>query len=338
MIRAATIVARIHMWGNRLGWGISAAIAIVVIGTLSFYVRGATKTSQPTQLGLDAVAQGSLALGVSPQSVLSGEPASCDAAQLYSEAIALYRRDPNGYDGIAGGSRAGSDALAKFPAIQRLIEAKNCSQMTLFTNDPALVIRYGDAPDLDALLKVGKAAVRAGLAYKSANRNFEAIKCYEAAFALGAKFYDERLTYRQLMAGLELMGESGVGLSSLNFARGDTTRSEAAQKFDVARRKLFSSSVQPISGALISIDARTVSRHAGDVFYIAENARERMWRVEAILSLGRMRFFVGEGGRIGDQRGAERALKRYAQDTDPVIRAAAKAALELTREQMRMLG
>jgi hypothetical protein len=76
----------------------------------------------------------------------------------------------------------------------------------------------------------------------------------------------------------------------------------------------------------------------GDVFYLAQHAQERMWRVEAILALGRMKYFVGEGGRRGDQRGATRHLKQHALDKDPVIRAAAKAALELTREQMRTLG
>ena len=74
------------------------------------------------------------------------------------------------------------------------------------------------------------------------------------------------------------------------------------------------------------------------MFYLAENGSERMWRVEAILALGRMQYFVGAGGRRGDQRGATRQLKQHALDKDPVIRAAAKAALELTREQMRTLG
>jgi hypothetical protein len=63
-----------------------------------------------------------------------------------------------------------------------------------------------------------------------------------------------------------------------------------------------------------------------------------MWRVEAILALGRMLFYDCEGRRIGDQRGASRALTNHLTDKDPVIRAAAKAALDLTREQMRTLG
>src|SRR5688572_4554089 len=91
------------MWGNRLGWGISAAIAIVVIGILAMYVRQASTISQPTQFGRDVVDAGPLALTVGPQTVLAGGE-DCDAGQRYSEAIALYNRSPRDYDGIAAGS------------------------------------------------------------------------------------------------------------------------------------------------------------------------------------------------------------------------------------------
>ena len=324
------------MWGNRLGWGISAAIAIVVIGTLTYYVRAASTTSDVSQFGIDASKE-NVAIPVPAQGVLGGSPKACDAAQAYSEAIALVRREPKVYDDVASGTSKASDA-SKLPAVQRLIEAADCERMTLFTDDPTRIVRYGEAEDLEALRLVGKAAVRLGLVHQANKRNADAIKCYTAAFALGAKLYDERMTYREMMAGDELMGEAGVGISRLTFTMGDTTRSEAATKFEAARRSTFSARVQPVASKLISIDGRVVSQHAGDVFYLADRATERMWRVEAIFALGRMRYFVGEGGRIGDQRGATRKLKQLANDKDPVIAAAAKAALELTVEQMRTLG
>jgi hypothetical protein len=330
------ILARFGMWGNRLGWAISAVIAIVTVGSLAFYARGASAMSKPTQFGIEASGE-TVALSVPAQGVLGGSPKPCDAAQSYSEAIALYRREPMVYDDVAGGTSRATDA-AKLPAVQRLIEGAGCQQMTLFSADPTLIVRYGDAPELEALRTIGRAAVRVGLMHKANKRNADAIKCYEAAFALGAKLYDERMTYREMMAGNELMGEAGVGLSSLTFTVGDTTRSEAATKFEAARQATFKSHAQPVAAKLISIDPETVAQHTGDVFYLAEHASERMWRVEAMFALGRMRYFVGQGGRLGDQRGAERQLKRYANDPDPVVRAAAKAGLALTREQMRTLG
>jgi hypothetical protein len=324
------------MWGNRLGWSISAVIAIVVIGTITFYARGANRMSDATPFGTETAGQ-TLNLAASSRAVIGGEPSACDAAGPYGEAIALYRKDRKTYDDIAEGTTRVAD-LPKLPALMKLAEGTRCEQMTLFTADPSRIVRYDDSPDLDALRALGKAAVRAGLIYKTNKKNFEAMKCYEAAFALGSKLYDDRLTYREMMAGQELMGEAGVGISKLSFDRGDTDRSDAAQKFDTARRNMFTQHVQPVSQKLISIDPPTVARHAGDVFYLAEHAKDRMWRVEAIFALGRMRYFVGEGGRLGDQRGATRKLRQLVEDKDPVIHAAAKAALDLTAQQMRMLG
>ncbi len=323
------------MWGNRLGWGISAVIALVAISSLRFYARGAGMISPPTSFGVDA-ADDVLGISVPAQSVI-GSDKPCDAAQPYSEALALYRREPGVYDDVAAGTSRASD-VSRLPAVQRLIEGTHCRHMSLFAGEPDRVVRYGDAPDIEALRTIGKAAVRVGLMHQQAKRNPDAIRCYEAAFAVGAKLHDERLTYRQMMAGMELMGEAGVALSRLTFAAGDTKRSEAAQKFEAARRRTLTAHVQPVAQKLISIDRDVVGQHVGDVFHLAEHAEERMWRVEAIFALGRMQYFVGEGGRRGDQRGATRHLEQHALDKDPVIRAAAKAALELTREQMRTLG
>ncbi|MDQ3439968.1 MAG: hypothetical protein M3478_06410 [Planctomycetota bacterium] len=324
------------MWGNRLGWGISLVIAVAVVGSLTYYARAASVVSNPTPFAADA-ADNVVAISVPAQTVLGTAPKTCDAAQAYSEAIALYRKEPSLYDDVASGVSRASDA-SKLPAIQRLIEAKDCGQMTLFAAEPHRVVRYGEVPEIEALRTIGRATVRVGLVQQQAGRNADAIQCYLAAFGLGSKLYDERLTYRELLVANELMGEGGVAFSRLAFNTGDTARSESAQKFEAARRSTYTAHVLPVAQRLISIDARVVSEHAGDVFHLANHADDRMWRVEAILALGRMRFFVGEGRRLGDQRGATKQLKQLVNDKDPVIRAAAKAALDLTREQMRTLG
>jgi hypothetical protein len=85
---------------------------------------------------------------------------------------------------------------------------------------------------------------------------------------------------------------------------------------------------------IISNDQATLEQYAGDVFYFARHAPERMWRVEAIMKIGRYRY---NAGRVGDQRSAIKVLKELSNDPDPVVRAAANEAQELTIEQYRML-
>jgi hypothetical protein len=59
-----------------------------------------------------------------------------------------------------------------------------------------------------------------------------------------------------------------------------------------------------------------------------------MFRVEAILKLGRYRF---NSARAADQLAAPRILKTLEADPDPAIQTAARAAQGLTVEQYRMI-
>jgi hypothetical protein len=84
----------------------------------------------------------------------------------------------------------------------------------------------------------------------------------------------------------------------------------------------------------VSADAPRIAANAGDVIRFAKMAKERMFRVEAILKLGRYRF---DSARGADQLAAPRILGELEKDPDPVIETAAEAALGLTIEQYRMI-
>jgi hypothetical protein len=268
----------------------------------------------------------------------------CDAGSLVREAIALYRRDVAAYDAFAATGRPGTPEAAELAAIDKLVEATNCTRMTLFADHPGEVVRYGEVRDLAALRTLGEiAAVRLGLNYKRVNNTKEATRYLQATFALGAKLFQERLTYAEAHVGLELMATSAPALLELAKAGRDAARTAELEQFEQGRQQLVTEQVQPMARMLRSIDAQVVARHAGDVFYFAEpraggGSFDRMWRVEAILALGRMRYFVGGEGRAGDQRAATQRLQTYLTDPDPVIREAANAALDLTLEEYRMLG
>src|SRR5204862_6135297 len=62
---------------------------------------------------------------------------------------------------------------------------------------------------------------------------------------------------------------------------------------------------------------------AGDVAALATNGGDIMWRVEAILSLGRCRYTAA---RAGDQLGATRLIEELTMDQDQRIRLAATVA------------
>jgi hypothetical protein len=107
--------------------------------------------------------------------------------------------------------------------------------------------------------------------------------------------------------------------------------------FDQQRQQLVKEQVDPVLRVVRSIDPKVVGTHAGDVFELAKRSKERMWRAEAILALGRLRFFAGDGATASDQREATRLVTELAEsDPDPIIRAAAIAARDLTAAKHRM--
>jgi len=94
--------------------------------------------------------------------------------------------------------------------------------------------------------------------------------------------------------------------------------------------------IEPTLRFVRSIDPKIVGTRTGDVFELARRSNERMWRVEAILGLGRVRYFAGAGGTAGNQHVATRRVGEMAEtESDPAIRAAATVARDLTIEQYR---
>jgi hypothetical protein len=294
--------------------------------------RNMEAISSRTAFSRDADHGGPVSLPVPPIIVLPTMTDPTDAAPIYRRAIEQYNADPFVYGKFARSGRAND--LPDIPAIKTLVEAAHCAHGNLFAASPSEIVSYNpDKPTLEAVRTLGACARRAGQLIEK-NDPDEAMKLYEAAFALGARLYEERLTYEELDAGLTLMAEGSATIRELARAAGDSNRVEACKRFDEARVACVTSQIQPTQRVIGSADQNVIEQYAGDVFYFARHAGDRIWRVEAILKLGRYRF---NAGRIGDQRNAMRVLKELLHDPDPVIQTAAAAARDLTEEQYRML-
>jgi hypothetical protein len=321
------------MWGNTLGWSISAVIVACMLWGVHV-INQAGRISPPTSFATDPAHLATVALPVSPQTVMTFTD-STDSAPTYREAIAEYQSHRAAYD--AFGETGKLQDIPKLPALDSLVRAAPSSKARLFSAHPEEIVVYvKPRPALDALRALGKLCVRAGLLTQKSD-SAAATKYHEAAFSLGMKLFDERLTSEEMLAGLELMSEGAAGLSRISQANEDRPRAAAIASFDLARKDYYNNQILPMLTVLTSVDGHTVAEHAGDYFWLAKNADDRVWRVESIFALGRLRFFVGPDGRVGDQLGASKQLKQLADDSDPVIRAAAIAGRDLTIEEYRQI-
>jgi hypothetical protein len=320
------------MWGNALGWCISAVMVLATAGGITWLNNNMETISARTEFSKDSSNGAAIALPVSPLAVLPSMTDPTDAGPIYHRAIEAYLSNPAAYGRFSRAGRIGD--IQDLPGVRILLEATRCSRATLFADKPALIVNFNSPKqELDALRTLGECARQAGQLTEKVNPT-EALKMYEALFSLGAKMVQERLTYEQFDAGLTMLAQGSRLIQGVAMTAGDSARVEACTGFDAARAEYVKQRIQPMQRVLSSADQQVLEQHAGDVFYFARSAEDRMWRVEAIFKLGRYRF---NAGRIGDQSNAMVVIRELLNDPDPVIQAAAMVSRDMTQEQYRML-
>ena len=314
------------MFGNLVGWILSAVIAVAGAGGL-WALSQPPRVSSPS--GAFPALLSKVALPTDPRSVaplaMNGD---CDAGDKYRAAIDEFLANRRRYDAWYGNAKAAAEAKPR--AVELLVEAAECGRMNLFRRAPEQVVTYEPEPAvLEAVERLGQMAVQRGMLLRKTQPE-EAKRYLGAAFALGYHLYNERLAWREFTAGVNLMVGAAQYLPELEpdagRARAIVLFAESADAYKLEQLKLY--------GIINTTDAATLARHGGDVYALARFSPDPLWRTTAILAVGRMKFNTPNRG---DQLAAPRELKAWAGDTDPAVRAAAKAASDLTIEQYRML-
>jgi hypothetical protein len=314
------------MIGNLPGWVLSAAIAVSG-GWGLWFLSHPPRVSEPSGVFKNLLSR--VALPVDPKTVAPAPiNADCDAGEKYRAAINEFLANRAQYD--KWHEKANTALAAKPRAVELLVEASQCGRMDLFRRAPAEVINYDPEPaPLDAIEKLGDMAVQRGMLLRKIEPD-EARKYLGAAFALGYHLYNERLAWREFTAGINLMVNASKYLAQIEpdpgRARSIELFAEGADKYKLDQLKLY--------GVISTTDGAILGKHGGDAFALARASPDPMWRTTAILAVGRMKYNTPNRG---DQLAAPRELKTWVADPDPVARAAAAAASDLTLEQYRML-
>lgn len=323
------------MWGNIQGWIISG-VMLLGAGGLLYVMALPASESQP--LGQVKGAYTPIALPQDPGRLnIPNGTHDCDAAELYRQAIDEYQKAPNLYQAAAR-----TDA-ANLPAVQLIVQAADCSRMHLFDVNVQQVINYDDhKPWIVALAALAQATSDAGLRLRDDNPR-EARKYYQAAFLLGQRLYNEGVAWPELNQALSIMSMAAGGLASVAEKAKDPGRAEELKKFqeqtDAYHQQLQDQIASPLGNPVESY----ASKYAGDIFAVAKNPdAPQVWRVEAILHLGRYRWNVSDA-RAADQQWAPKELDKLATSPDPrnsqpAIRAAIRAAQHLTLDQQQRTG
>jgi hypothetical protein len=273
-----------------------------------------------------------------------------DPAPIYQAAIEAYEANPDLYDAPDRIKTTDDPRVAEMgKGIELLAQAARSSQNSVFGARPQDVIHYNpERPRVNALRRLGKAAIYVGLLNNREKKTDEAQRLYEAAFALGVKLYHERLTWESFDVALELLGDASQAMSRLGEA---TARPELVSiygTFNRQRMELYEQRVKPLHHAI-----KALNPYTADMIALAFDGGDHLWRIEATLSLGRCKYSAGRydvpqpvvprgdapagSGHFGDQQAARKALDRLVNDPDARVRIAAQQARELSVEQFRKL-
>ena len=276
-------------------------------------------------------------LPFSPSGVYPGMVESKDAGPVYRQAIERYKADKDTYERLmaAPASRLEAARYADLEALNLIVGVRTAKSMNLYAGSPGEVIDYtAYPPGLEALNRLGKLAIKLAMHQKEKNKT-DALALAEGAFSLGVKLARERLRWYEFVTGVELMRDSAYLIKGL-----DPSRASAASQAEDQLKARMKDQWMPMWTVISSIDPQVIGRTAGDVFYVAKNSKERMWRIEAVLKLGRYKYDVGDPGRGADQRWAKLVAKKMAGDggLDPAVRLAAEVARDLTFERYNMIG
>jgi len=318
------------MWGNRLGWVLSACLVALVAKPL-WIASQAPRPSAPSGVFPELMSR--IALPADAKSVapgVMGEP--CDSGDVYRQAIHEYEANRRAYDKYFANPRSAQAEKPK--AVELLVEASRCADMTLFAKTPSELLNYRpETPGVEAMEKLGRMANQIGLLYRLDKKPQEARRYFGAMFALGHHLFSERVAWIEFTAGVNLTADAARGLAKVEADENNTDRAKSLEHFadaiDQYKLKQFE-----LYKVVSTIDSYTVGRHGGDILALARSSPEPMWRGEAILALGRMKFNTP---RRGDQLAATREVQQWANDPNPGVRAAANAASALTLPQYRAM-
>ena len=333
--------------GKWLPWvlaGIAGAFVLTMVVKFGFF-PSPTRASLTGREGMLRFQRLEESLAV----VIGSEPAGAgDAGGDYKLAMDVYRENMQAIDemitharegDVAGGEyRYTPDQLALLSKVAaHVADAAAKKKMSFYfrlspkeIKRPYYAVeadRFHDLYDILDVLAMHHALVAGEQAYPKAE------KCLFHALVMGRHMVDERARLDIVERGLFIQESTCKTLISLYRLWKQPARSA---KVKIYRGGLLeiTSKYTDLRGALWGIESPWRCPHPGDVINLAGNHRDRAVRVEAIIVLGIVKH--GQIGR-GDQRIVRKLINQYLKSKDEVEAAAAKAAHEMTQEDLRMM-
>ncbi|MCP4379514.1 MAG: hypothetical protein GY794_25500, partial [bacterium] len=281
-------------------------------------------------------------------SILNSTPSGGgNAAEHYAKAIELFFDNYKAIENAAldlgkGNAENYPEALKTLKTIRNLIAtgAKQASMdyMTKYTSGKLQVsTRQKDINRLAQTLVI----IDILGDYHIENKRFkEADAIFRDMFIAGWHMINERSHIQATMHGEDVQGTALKGM--IRTLKKNTNINDVAKKKRKATLKNYNYSL--IEFRYEHEDKEKIFRklrsdgtfNAGDVWNIAENDKDRAWRVQAILTMGVLKF-THSGSRGNNARNNE-LIEKFLKSDDPLEKAAAEAAKAYTEIEFNQIS
>jgi len=333
--------------GKTLSWvlaGMFGAFALIMIVKFAFF-PSPTSPSLTGRTGMLSFQRPEEPLAL----VIGSEPAAAgDAGGDYRLAMDVYRENTqaidemieHAHDGdLAGGEyRYTPEQLALLGKVAaHVVDATAKKKMSFYfrltpkeIKRPYFAVeadRFQELYDVLDVLAMHHVLVVGEQEYPEAER------CLFHALVMGRHMVDERARLDIVKGGLVIQESACDTLVGLYRRWKKPDRVDAVKEYKGGLLEI-TSQYTALQAVIWGIESPWRCPHPGDVFNLAANHEDRAIRVEAIVVLGIIRH--GQIGR-GDQRMVRKLIDQKLRSSDELEAAAAKAADEMTQEDLRMM-
>ncbi|MEX2216884.1 MAG: hypothetical protein WD768_22415 [Phycisphaeraceae bacterium] len=261
-----------------------------------------------------------------------GERGKGDASKAFAALLKYYDDNRKAIDPEGSAAEVGEKVIDLFLAIQTAGEVPGKTMDDMVPMQPQARPKFGAALLELTLVAMHRAAVIHNRA--NAQSKARALGVAQAIWELGQSMFEnsERVQLRTM--GLELMRAGGTEL--YNWSADGTKLGDAILKWVNAMNDFDNEYWGPKCEVLSTLlYGEAQSPALADLTHTALNDEDLSWRIAATLELGRVKYSKRTPAQ---DRAMQAVIQTLMKDKNEKVAAAAKAAHEFTKEQVRDLG
>lgn len=327
----------------KIGWILSGALLAAIVGYVVVTQLSASSVSEPTWLTTRGDFMELKQVEVSPAAIFGSVPTQAgNAADDYKQAVDLYKANEPKIKAalgqltqIAGGTPAKLETMNVVEKIYALVSAgtaKTSMRYSFVCSPKEFAIRstYDPATDLSDVAD----ALRILMTQQQALKHYpEEEQTLRTLFFLGWHMANEKSRMMMVVGGLDCQDDSLAELASLYAAwepQKHTAQIVAMKKYQDALKVVqdaYQAKGRVVWNAKVS---------PGDLFNLVAHDADPVWRVEALLRMGVVKFM--DSDKPADVKQAEKMIQERLSSHDEYECAAAKAAAAAVVEDVQKMA